>query len=200
MKLLLSSFFAALTLAAIACSSSTGSTPTGSSGTSGSGTSGGTPASAADCASRCEAKFTMCGDAPANVKSDCSSQVCNASPTAAQLTCLEGKSCADIAGSMGFTSLCPGSASTSGGTSGTPAGVTCGNATCSATQYCRLSYDSSAMTWNAGSCATTPAACTSKGPADLCDCMQMNADCPTSGVISTKCSQSNGGLSFGCTN
>jgi len=150
----------------------------------------------------------MCGDTPANVKSDCSSQVCNASPTADQLTCLEGKSCSDIMSSMGFASLCPGSASTSGGTSGmtsgdtsdTPAALMCGNATCSATQYCRLSYDSSAMTWNPGSCATTPAACTSKSAQDLCDCMQMNADCPTSGVISTKCSQSNGGLSFGCTN
>jgi hypothetical protein len=28
--------------------------------------------------------------------------------------------------------------------------------------------------------------------------MQDNAGCPTSGVVSTKCSQSDGALSFGC--
>jgi hypothetical protein len=198
--------FAALTIGAGGCSSTTSSTPTGSSGTS--GTSGGTPLSASDCASRCEAKFTKCGGDAASAKSNCASQVCNASPTADQVTCLENKSCDDIANSMSFAALCPGSTSTSGGTSGmtsggtsgTPAGASCGNATCSATQYCELSYDSAMMAWTPGSCKTTPAACASKGAADLCDCMQMNSGCPTSGVINTKCSQSNGGLSFGCTN
>lgn len=110
---------------------------------------------------------------------------------------------------MSFAALCPASSggtsggtsgATSGGTSGGTMGVTCGTATCTATQYCALSYDSSAMAWNPGSCKAVPTACASKSAADLCDCMSMNAGCPTSGTIVTKCNQSNGGLSFGCTN
>jgi hypothetical protein len=186
-------------LAAVGCSSSTSGTPTGSSGTSGATT---TPASADVCASRCEAKFTTCGGDAASAKSNCASQVCNASPTVDQLTCLEEKSCDAIAGASSFTSLCPasstGTGTGDGGGTTTPTGVTCGSATCSASQYCALTYDSSARTWSPGSCKTTPTACASKGPADLCKCMQDNTGCPTSGIVSTKCSQNNGGLSFGC--
>jgi hypothetical protein len=206
LSIALTSAFIAAT--AIACSSTTASTPTGTSGgTSGTATSGGTPASAADCASRCEAKFMKCGGDAPSAKSNCSSQVCNASPSAAQLTCLEAKSCDEIAGSTSFASLCPGSASTSGGTSGgtsgtsgTPAGVTCGTATCGATQYCALNYDSSAMTYSDGSCKAVPSACAAKTGGDLCTCMTENAGCPTSGIVSTKCNQDNGGLKFGCNN
>ncbi len=193
-------FVASLTVVAAACSSTTSSTPTGSSGTSGA-----PPASAADCASRCEAKFLKCpgADAP-SAKANCAMQVCNASPTADQLTCLENKSCDEISNAMSFATLCPASTGssggTSGGTSGTPAGVACGSATCGATQYCQLNYDSSAMTYSDGSCKAVPAACASKTGGDLCTCMTDNTGCPTSGVVSTKCNQSNGGLRFGCNN
>ena len=201
---------ASLVLAAAACSSTTSSAPAGSSGTSGtSGSSGAVAVSADVCASRCEAKFTKCGADAASAKSNCSAQVCNASPSADQLTCLEGKSCDAIAGAMSFGALCPASSgtsggtsgATSGGTSGTPTtGVMCGTATCASAEYCGLTYDSSAMAWGPGGCKKVPDACTSKSAADLCDCMSANSGCPTGGVISTKCSQSSGGLSFGCTN
>jgi hypothetical protein len=200
------SSFALGALLAVACSSSTASTPTGTSGgTSGTATSGGTPATAADCSSRCEAKFVKCGDTTGG-KSNCMSQVCSASPTADQLTCLENKTCDEIAGAMSFTALCPGSASTSGGTSGgtsgstTTTGVTCGSATCSASQYCALTYDSTAAQWNDGTCRAVPAACTSSSASELCTCMSKNSDCPTSGLVNTKCNQDNGNLKFGCTN
>jgi hypothetical protein len=139
-------------------------------------------------------------------KADCSAQICNNNPSADQLTCFEGKSCAAIMGADGFAALCPGSASTSGGTSGgtsgtpTPTGVTCGSATCSASQYCSLNYDSAAGTWTDGSCKAVPAACTSSSASELCTCMSKNSDCPTSGLVSTKCNQDNGNLKFGCTN
>ena len=200
------SFFSLASLAVIAlgaaaaCSSTTASTPTGTSGSS--GTSGGTAASAADCASRCEAKFTKCGGDAASSKSNCASQVCNASPSAEQLTCLEGKACDAIAGAMSFAALCPGSASTSGGTSGgtsgTPTGAMCGTATCAAAEYCSLTYDSSAKAWTPSSCKKVPAACSMKDASELCSCMKTNSGCPTSGLVSTKCSQDNGSLSFGC--
>lgn len=154
-----------------------------------------------------------CGGDAASAKSNCSSQVCNANPSADQLTCLEGKTCDSIAGAMSFGALCPGSASTSGGTSGATSGgtsgatsggtsgttgATCGTATCAAAEYCALTYDSSMMAWTPSSCKKVPAACTSKSAAELCGCMKMNSGCPTSGLVSTKCNQDNGNLSFGC--
>jgi len=180
---------AAIAFALAACSSSTTGTSSGTSGSS-----GGVAASAADCASRCESKFTTCGADAASAKSNCSSQVCEASPTGDQLTCLENKSCDAIANSTGFASLCPAASTT------TPPsmGATCGSATCKSTEYCSLSYDSAAMAWNPSACKAVPAACASKGASELCTCMADNSGCPTSGVISTKCNQSNGALSFGC--
>jgi hypothetical protein len=109
-------------------------------------------------------------------------------------------------GRQSFGALCPGAASTSGGTSGatsggtsgTPTGAMCGTATCAAAEYCALTYDSSMMAWTPSSCKKIPAACTSSGAAELCGCMKMNSGCPTSGLVSTKCNQDNGSLSFGC--
>ena len=195
---------ALVAVAAMACSSTTASTPTGTSGGTSGTTSGGTPVSADACASRCSTVLTKCGDTMA--KDDCTATICNNTPSDSQLTCFEGKSCAEIMGATGFAALCPGSTSTSGGTSGatsggtsgTPAAAMCGKATCTSGQYCSLNYDSSAMSWSDGSCKAVPSACTSKGPADLCDCMKMNAGCPTSGLVTTKCNQDNGALSFGC--
>lgn len=167
-------------LLAVACSSTTASTPTGTSG----GTSVHVAASAADCASRCEAEFMKCGDDAATAKSNCSSHVCNARPSAEELTCLEAKSCDSIA-SLSFGAFC----------------VTCGGATCAATEYCALNYEYSGMTYSAGgSCKAVPASCASKTGDDFCTCMKANAGCPASGVVQTKCSVDNGGLSFGCHN
>ncbi len=188
--------FAAMTIATAiaACSSSTSGTSSGTPGTS--GTSGSAAASAADCASRCEAKFTKCGADATSAKGNCSEQVCGASPTADQLTCLEGKTCDAISASTGFASLCPATTTT---TPPTPTGGgKCGSATCATGEYCSLSYDSSAMAWAPGSCKKVPAMCASTGAAELCTCMKSNSGCPTSGLVNTKCSQTDGVLSFGC--
>jgi hypothetical protein len=97
--------------------------------------------------------------------------------------------------STGFASLCPGSSTTTPPATG---GATCGSATCGTGEYCSLSYDSTAKEWKAGSCKKVPSACTSSSASDLCTCMKENSGCPTSGLVSTKCSQDNGALAFGC--
>jgi hypothetical protein len=187
-----------ITFAVAACSSSTTGTgaSSGTSGTSGSSGTTATPVSAADCASRCEAKLTTCGADGATAKNGCSAQVCNASPSADQLTCLEGKTCDQISGSTGFASLCPAATTT------TPPPVTggamCGTATCATGEYCSLSYDSSTMAFVTSGCKKVPATCASKGASELCTCMKDNSGCSTSGLVSTKCSQTDGALTFGC--
>ncbi len=65
-------------LGVAACSSSTSSDPAPAGGTSSSGASG-----ASDCAPRCEAKFTTCGAAAAQAKSDCGSQICSGTASVA---------------------------------------------------------------------------------------------------------------------
>jgi hypothetical protein len=103
----------ALSLAALACSS----TSTGTGTSSGSaGSSGSTPISTADCKSRCSSKATTCGATSTQAAETCGS-LCDGTLTDSQLTCLEGKSCNELA-SANLASLCPGSTSTSGGTSG----------------------------------------------------------------------------------
>jgi hypothetical protein len=183
----------------LGCSSSgsngSGSTPS-SSGSSGAASSGAQTVSADDCARRCESKLTACGADAANAKSACAQQVCGGSVTGDQLTCLDGKSCEQISGSASFSALCP--ASTGNPQPTPPAAASCGKATCTSSQYCDLGYDSSASTWSPSSCKSVPPACAGKGGAELCTCMKENAGCPKSGVVSTKCSQADGALSFGC--
>ncbi len=119
-----------------------------------------------------------------------------AAPTSECTTCLQGfSSCSQ---QCPVPACATGGSSGSSGSSGTPAGTTCGTATCATGEYCSLSYDSSTSAWKDGSCKKVPSACTDKGVSDLCTCMKENSGCPTSGLIVTRCSQSNDALKFGC--
>lgn len=180
-----------------ACSSSSSDSggPGSSSGSSGGTGTGSQTVSADDCARRCESKFKGCGADDTSAKDGCSAQVCKGNVTGDQLTCLENKSCDQISGAASFSALCPASTTTE---PEKPAGATCGKATCASGEYCGLTYDSSTSAWSPGSCKKVPAACENKGAGELCTCMKDNSGCSTSGVILTKCSQSNGALSFGC--
>src|ERR1043165_1117719 len=81
----------------VACSSSSTGTNNSSSGSSSGGPSrGGTPISTADCDKRCKAKATAC-EAPAGQADQPCSQLCGSSPTTEQLTCLEAKTCQELA-------------------------------------------------------------------------------------------------------
>jgi hypothetical protein len=149
-----------------------------------------------DCARRCETKFKGCGADDTNAKDACSAQVCKGSVTGDQLTCLENKSCDQISAAPSFSVLCPSSTTPTEPTK--PAGASCGNASCGSGEYCSLTYDSTAKAWSPSACKKVPAACERKGAAELCTCMKDNSGCPTSGVITTKCSQADGALAFGC--
>jgi hypothetical protein len=99
----------------VACSSNTSGTS--SSGSSSGGASGSTtPVSSADCSSRCDTKLKQCPDLAAQAPQGCS-QLCGAQLTEGQMSCLEGKTCEQLAQADSFNALCPaGSTSSSGGT------------------------------------------------------------------------------------
>jgi|GEM_PF-5215188 len=98
-----------------------GATP----GTGGAGGGAGEPAlDRASCEDRCVTKVNACGGVPVSAENPRGTagfceNVCGGGLTNEQMTCLEGKSCAQLAGASSLTSLCPGpSGSTSGGASG----------------------------------------------------------------------------------
>jgi hypothetical protein len=122
------SFAFPLTIAAAlawACSDSNGGSAGGSSGGA-SGTSGSSasdpPVSASQCSASCRQKATAC-QAPAEIASQQCSSICGGGVTQSQLTCLAGKSCAELGEINDGSSLeavCPKASGTpgTGGTSG----------------------------------------------------------------------------------
>jgi hypothetical protein len=137
-SMLTRTFFSTFSIGALtlACSS-TSSTP--GNGSSSSGGAGSDPVvSTQECTSACESKAAGCGAPAATATAQCAS-VCGNQPTQGQLTCLSGKSCAELAkvdSAAQFDALCAkgSSPASDGGTpkdSGPTACVALGKTGCS---------------------------------------------------------------------
>jgi hypothetical protein len=105
-------------------------------GTGGSGQAG----PAANCSGRCSTKASACG-LPSDLVPTYCQQLCDSSPTEAQLSCLEGKSCQELmnAGANAL-SLCPagnqGTGGSGAGTGGSGAGTGGSSSGCKAERDC----------------------------------------------------------------
>jgi hypothetical protein len=109
----------ALVSLASACSSSS-SPPAG--------TTGGAAVSSADCATSCESRATTCGYPAADGDQACAA-LCGGSVTEEQLTCLQGRSCTELATAVSIEAICPAAGATQGVDSGTTHGVDSGTTT-----------------------------------------------------------------------
>jgi hypothetical protein len=151
---------------------------TGGGGSGGHGSTGstGSGAPAPDCAERCAAKAGECG-APPDVAANACGQLCGMSLTEAQMTCLEAKSCNELADAFGggSTSIC----GIGDGSSTTGPGMT----TASGPSYLHLG-DACNCGGGADLCQSTDGPCSPELTCVLRQCAgdpceQANSDCPS---------------------
>jgi hypothetical protein len=100
-----------LSIAAVACSSST----TTSSSPGGGG--GSTPVTTQDCTTGCKNKGTQCGGTADQVNQYCAN-LCGGQVTQEQMTCLQSKSCDELAKAQSLDTLCPKTTTTTPPSSG----------------------------------------------------------------------------------
>lgn len=151
---------AAIATLGSACSSSASGSTTGSA-TSGSSSTGGM----VDCATPCHAKAQQCGATEAQATAACA-QICGGSVTQDQLTCLEGKSCAELANATSLDALCPSSSSTSS-TSSSGASSSSGGAQGMLGDGCPCQGNAGTLCMNVGDTSGCVAGLTCFGTVDL---------------------------------